>query len=179
MAGNKRRKKNIPRTMVKMILADGFFPGTDAENLYHIAMSLPFVQKEFGKEIDQFNLTYPYLNEVFSNVLGEKVEFIEEQSGIFRRPTLTGVHFEGFDDPEEWCFIVSLDDTETHFNTYRHASGNTSALNGYNYNFSNFFEWDYDINISLKRNQAVFFRPWLFHSVQDGLIQYYRLRKVK
>ena len=165
------------KLMVKMVLADNFFPDDDAEKLYHITKSLQFVQKEFGEEIEHFNLIKPGIEEVFSHILGEEVEIVEEYSGIFRRPTLTGVHFEGFDSPEEWCFIVSLDSVETHFNVYKHASGAENSLQGYKFNYRNFFEWEYDINLSLKRNQAVFFRPWLFHSIQDGLIQYYRLRK--
>jgi len=36
-------------------------------------------------------------------------------------------------------------------------------------------EWDVCVNIRLEANQGVIFRPWLFHSIEDGLVQYYRL----
>jgi len=39
----------------------------------------------------------------------------------------------------------------------------------------NLFEWDVCVNIRLEQNQGVIFRPWLFHSVEDGIVQYYRL----
>jgi len=37
------------------------------------------------------------------------------------------------------------------------------------------FEWDIYTNILLEPNQGVIFRPWLFHSIENGLVQYYRL----
>jgi len=37
-------------------------------------------------------------------------------------------------------------------------------------------EWNIETNVVLEENQGVFFRPWMFHSLDEGkLVQYYRL----
>jgi hypothetical protein len=159
--------------MLKLLHADNFFPQDDVKKLYNIANALPFIEKEYGREIDQFNMVFPGLNPVFSRLLGESVVVDEERSGVFRRPMNCLIHFEGFDSPREWCFLVALESTT--FNLYHHKSGAQSALDGYKWNYRNLFEWDYDVNILLRPNQGVFFRPWLFHSIEDGLVQYYRI----
>ena len=83
------------------------------------------------------------------------------------------IHFEAFDSLNEWCFVVALE--RTTFNLYHHVSGAKSALDGYKFNYRNLFEWDYDVNILLQPNQGIFFRPWLFHSLENGIIQYYKI----
>ena len=166
-------QEKLSRTMVKLIHADNFFPGDDAEKLFWLAKSLQFVNKDYGQEIDQFNLVQPGIDKVLSKVIGEEIIVDEERSGVFRQ-SMVGIHFEGFDNPNEWCFIVALEDNVP-FNIYKHKSGAESALQGYKFNYRNFFEWDYYCNFQLMRNQGVIFRPWLFHSINNGMVQYYRL----
>lgn len=166
--------------MIKLIHADKFYKDEDAQKLYNIISHLPFVEKEYGLEVDNFNLTFPDLSDVFSEHLGQPVIVDEERSGIFRKPMNCVIHFESFDSPDEWCFLIALEPTT--FNTYHHLSGAENALEGYKFNYRNLFEWDYDVNIQLKPNQGVFFRPWIFHSIENGIVQYYRLlpnKKVK
>jgi hypothetical protein len=166
--------------VVKLIHADNFFPGDDANRLLMISRNLNFVEKQYGLEIDNFNLVFPGLDPVFSKVVGEEITVDEPRSGIFRRPMNCIIHFEEFDSLDEWCFIIALEPTT--FNLYNHLEDGPmskvnarSALDGYKFNYRNLFEWDVCVNIRLEQNQGVIFRPWLFHSIEDGIVQYYRL----
>lgn len=159
--------------MIKLLQADNFFKEEDIVPLYNIAYSLPFVDREYGKEIENFNLVVPGLNPVFSKLLAEEVTVDEENSGIFRKPTF-GIHFESFDSLSDWVFVVALE--RTTFNLYHHLSGAKTALDEYRFNYQNFMEWDYHTNLILQPNEGVIFRPWLFHSLEEGLVQVYRLK---
>ncbi len=159
--------------MIKLLQADNFFKDEDISTLYNVAYSLPFVEKEYGGEIEQFNLVIPELDTLFSKLLAEEVVVDEENSGIFRKPTF-GIHFESFESLSDWIFIVALE--RTTFNLYHHLSGAKTALDEYHFNYQNFLEWDYHTNLILQPNEGVFFRPWLFHSLEEGLVQVYRLK---
>ena len=50
-----------------------------------------------------------------------------------------------------------------------------TALEEYRYNYQNIFEWNIHTNVILQPNDGVFIRPWMFHSLNDGLVQYFRL----
>jgi len=167
-------------SVAKLIHADNFFIPEEAERLSIIGKNLKYVEKEYGLEIDNFNLTFPGLDDTFSKLVNEEVMVDEKRSGIFRKPLNCQIHFESFDTLNEWCFIIALE--RTTFNLYNHLESYgvinaRSALDGYKWNYKNMFEWDYYANILLERNQGVIFRPWLFHSLEDGLVQYYRLVK--
>lgn len=165
-------------SIAKLIHADNFFMKEEVERLLTIGQHLPYVEKEYGLEVDQFNLTFPGLDPIFSKLVGEEVMVDEERSGIFRKPTNCLIHFESFNSFDEWCFIIALE--RTTFNLYNHLEkfgvvNARSALDGYKWNYRNMFEWDYYTNILLEPNQGVIFRPWLFHSLENGIVQYYRL----
>jgi acylphosphatase len=170
------------RAMVKLIHADGFFGGDDANRYPAIVGNLNFVEKEYGHELEHFNMILKGIEPVFSKVLGEKIQLDHKRSGIFRRPSQF-IHFEGYESLDEWCFVVALE--KTSFNLWHHLgsglgeSGKAdakSALDGWEYNYRNLLEWNIDTNIVLEANQGVFFRPWMFHSLDEGkLVQYYRL----
>lgn len=159
--------------MIKLLQADNFFTNEDTNKLFHVVNNLPFVEKEYGDEIDNFNLVIPGLDPVFSKLLNDNVKVDEDNSGIFRKPKL-GIHFESFESPSDWIFILALEPTT--FNLLYHVKSNSrSALEEYRFNYKNFLEWNYYTNILLEPNCGIIFRPWLFHSLQDGLIQVYRL----
>lgn len=165
-------------SIAKLIHADNFFVPKEAEKLLLVSKSLTFVEKEYGLEVDQFNLTFPGLDPIFSNLVGEEVTVDDERSGVFRKPINCQIHFESFETLHEWCFIIALE--KTTFNLYNHLESfgvvnARSALDGYKWNYKNLFEWDYYTHILLEPNQGVIFRPWLFHSIENGLVQYYRL----
>lgn len=162
----------MSRSMLRLIYAKDFFDDESVTSLFHVANTLQYVEKDYGLEVDNFNYVPNGANELFSHVLGEQVIIDEQRSGVFRKPMLC-VHFESFENIDEWCFVVALE--QTTFNLYHHLSGAKTALDGYRFNYKNMHEWDYELNIQLKPNEAVFFRPWLFHSIDNSLVQYYRL----
>jgi hypothetical protein len=173
------------RDMVKLIYADDFFPPGDAEKYHAVIHGLQFTPHEYGTQVPNFSLIFPGIGELFSNVVGEKLVVDEEVSGVYRKP-MFGIHFESFATLTEWCFIVALE--QTTFNIYHHLDPKgwknrypvydaKSALDGYQFNYANMIEWDIQTNIILEPNQGVFFRPWMFHSLERGLVQYYRLTR--
>lgn len=174
----------MSRRMVKLIHADGFFPNNDAENLKNLASNLEFVEKPYGHEVADFNLIFPDSEQIFHKVLGERVTVDPARSGVLRKPNNNAIHFEQYDSTEEWCFVVALEQTTINFWYHldpKEMMGELgipdarNALEGVDYNYNNLFEWKIHTNIVLDQNQCLFFRPWVFHSLESGLIQYYRL----
>ena len=92
--------------LVKIISVDGFHTKEQAQQICHATYYLQYVEKEFGKEIENFNLLPPDANELFSKILGTNME-VDEESGFFRIPE-NFIHFEPFDNTNEWVFVVSL-----------------------------------------------------------------------
>lgn len=173
---------DVNKTAIKIIHADGFFPPGEAEACCAVVDGLQYVEKPYGQEIEKFSIVLPGIEPIFSKMLGEEVIVDKQISGVFRKP-IRFIHFEHFDTLKEWCFIVALQ--KTTFNIYHHVKDiryndygqvdAKTALDGWQFNYGNFFEWDVVTNIILEANQGVFFRPWCFHSLEDGVIQYYRL----
>jgi hypothetical protein len=157
----------------KLIHIDNFFTQDDAEKLLNVSYTLRFENNDFGKEVLNFNLVDPELGPIFNKILGEEVEVIDERSGVFRQP-VTFIHFEDFESIHDWIFVVALE--QTTFNTYFNLNGPKTALEGYKLGYRNLFEWEVKNNIILYPNECLFFRPWLFHSFDRGLVQIYRLR---
>jgi hypothetical protein len=155
---------------------DGYYTKEKAQEISQVISSLnDYTTKEFGKELNNFNMVADNADEIFSKVLNKKVEVDLDRSGIFRFPEFF-VHFESFKSLDEWLFVVAIDHST--FNIFEHESGVENALQGYDFNYRNLLEWDVVVNYQLKPGQGVFFRPWLFHSFDWGLIQIFRLREL-
>lgn len=162
--------------LIKLITVDGFFSEEQATNLCHIAKSLSFTEKEFGLEIDQFNMVPENSNDLFSNIFNTNIVVDEERSGIFRIPRHF-VHFEGFDSVNEWIFVCALE--KSFLTIYEHLdTGSKTALDNYKLDYMNLLQWDYQAQHQLSPGQGVLFRPWLFHSLDCGLVQIFRLREI-
>jgi len=170
----------VNRAAIKLIHADGFYKEQEATSCFHVVRNLQYVEREYGLEIPDFQLIFPNLEPVFSRMLGEEVQIDQEKSGVFRKP-IRCIHFESFENLNEWCFVIALQPTT--FNIYYHLKPGggyrefdaKTALDGHRFNYLNYFEWDYVTNILLESNQGIFFRPWIFHSMEDGIIQYFKL----
>lgn len=160
--------------LVKIITVDGFYTEEEGHRLWNIAWDLQFIPHEFGEQIDQFNMVPEGANTMFSKILNTNIEVDEDNSGVFRRPQRF-IHFEGFEGTNEWVFAVALQPST--FDVFEHQSGAQSALDGYKYNYRNYFEWNHLINYQLKPGQGILFRPWLFHSFDNGMIQLFRLKE--
>lgn len=159
--------------MIKLLQADNFFKLDDVESLFQITNSLQFTEKEHGEEIDNFNMVIPDLDPIFSKLLAEEVTVDVDNSGIFRKPN-QDIHFERFETLTDWIFVIALQ--QTTFNLHHHASGAKTALDEHRLNYKDYVEWDYHTNILLQPNEGIIFRPWLFHSLDPGLVQVYRLK---
>lgn len=162
--------------LVKIITVDGFFSNEEAIHLANITRNLQFVPNDFGEQIPEFNMVSEETEQMFSSIIDTSLEIDQENSGIFRRPEFF-IHFESFENTNEWIFAVALEHST--FNVYEHQSGAITALNGYQFNYRNLFEWDCQINYLLKPGQGILFRPWLFHSFDKGLIQMFKLKEIK
>jgi len=183
MSDEDKKDFDIKRTSIKLIHADGFFPAGEAEALCSVVQGVNYVKGEYGLEMPDFNLILPDIHLVFSKILGEDVVIDRKRSGIVRKPYNGMIHFESFDNPNEWCFILALE--RTTLNIFRHVADiryneleqvdSKHVLEGYKFNYNNLFEWDITSNIVLESNHGVFIRPWVFHSLQDGTVQYYRI----
>lgn len=159
--------------LVKIINVDGFYGKEHADFISNATYDLQYVDKEFGKEIENFNMLPPDANKMFSDILGSNIE-VSEESGFFRKPQ-GFIHFEPFESLNEWIFVTALQDSI--FNVYEHQSGAKNALDNYKHNYRNLFEWDHKINFQLSPGDGVLFRPWLFHSFDTGQIQIFKLKE--
>jgi hypothetical protein len=160
--------------LVKIITIDGFFGVEEAQRLCNATYNLQYKEMDFGKQIENFNMVPQDANDMFSNILNTIIEVDQERSGVFRIPERF-IHFEQFDGTNEWIFAVALQ--QSMFDVFEHQSSVTNALGGYKFNYRNLFEWDHKINYELNPGQGVLFRPWLFHSLDTGLIQFFRLKE--
>lgn len=160
--------------MKKLILVDNFYSDEDLFNLQETSKSLDYKKTIFGEEPENFNLVINNSDKIFSKFLEGKYRVVQEDSGIFRKPIMN-IHYESSKTDDDWIFITAL--KQTTFNLFQHNSGVENSFQETNLNFSDFTQWNYTTNILLEPNQGLFFRPWLFHSIQGGLIQYYRLTK--
>ena len=86
------------------------------------------------------------------------------------------VFFEDFESDKDWILVVALE--HTYFNIYEHKDGARNALEGYEFPYRDLFQWNVKVNYELEPGQAVFFRPWLFHSFTGNLVQIFRLRDI-
>ena len=163
-------------SLIKTITVDGFFTPEQAMHLCSVAKNLKYQEFEFGYQVDQFNMVPDNADQLFSEVLGSSVVVDHDQSGVFRVPKHF-IHFEGFDDPREWIFVCAL---ELSFVTIYHhlESGAQSALEQHQLDYRNMLSWDYQSQHQLIPGQGLFLRPWLFHSMDSGLVQIFRMREV-
>lgn len=159
---------------IKTMTIDGFYTQEDAFRLTSAVYNLTYSEHDFGKQIENFNLVPENANKLFSDAFRMNLSVDEDNSGVFRIPTQF-THFESFDSPNDWLFVSALQ--ESTFNIFEHKSGAKSALDGYQFNYRNLFEWDLTVNYILKPGQGILFRPWLFHSFDSGLIQLFRLKE--
>lgn len=161
---------------IKTLTIDDFYTAEGAYNLSLVARSLQFVQKSLGREIENFNHVPDDLSDIISRTIARKVEVDLDRSGVFRFPDVF-VHFEDFETTKDWMLVVALD--QTYFNIYEHKDGARNALEEYQFPYMDLFQWNVKVNYELEPGQAVFFRPWLFHSFTGNLIQIFRLRDVE
>lgn len=150
--------------VINLMRTADFYSADQAIQLYQVTNNLQFDEWEYGARAKNFNLRAPWLDSTFSQILNTPV-VIPEDTGYFHRIN-GGIHFDSFEHINQWKFVVALE--RTMFNTYHHKSGAESALDGYQFNYKNLFDWDYVDHVLLEPGQALLYRPWTFHSFESG-----------
>ena len=169
----------VNKSVLNFIHARDYFPERDAENYLLAVKNLKFEPMQYGREIQNFNLILPETDMLLGEMLGENFAKVdEERSGTFRYPWDDVIHFEEFDTLGEWRLAVALEDTV--FRTYYHTQGFKTVLDCKNQewktlDYTNRDEWNLETQINLRRNDSVFYRPWVFHSFQEKLIHCYTI----
>lgn len=164
----------VNRSYLNFIHARNFFPEDEAESCRQTVKDLlHYDPMMYGYQIPNFNLIFSDSDMLFGGMLGDFVNLNENQSGTFRRPYDNLIHFEEFDNLSEWRLAIALEDNS--FNVYGHVTGARNALDGYEFDYHNKDDWLLETSINLRQNDAIFYRPWIFHSFEEKLILCYNI----
>lgn len=163
----------VDKSYLNFIHARNFFPEKEAEEARSWLIGCKFELMTNGYEIKNFNLVFPNMEMVIGGMLGDWVRIDDEDSGTFRIPFDNQVMFEFFDSLNEWRMAVALEDTT--FKTYTHISGAKDARDGINFDYFKIEDWLVETTINLKQNDAIFYRPWLFHSFEAKIIHHHKI----
>lgn len=161
--------------MKQLIKCDSFYQ--DIGSLQNLISSLEFEDHPFGKKIPEFYYIPEGLQEFLSQVLSEDIE-IQPDTGTFIKPSSV-IHVDNFYQHALWTCIVALEDTRINIHTHK---------DGYSTFFDvkdneEFFKqcvlpekWITDSTITLKKNEFIMIRPWVWRSLeQDKLVQTFLL----
>lgn len=165
----------VDKSVLNFIHARNFFTQEVANDFSIFAKGFPDKHSpmEYGFEFKNFNMTYPEMDMIIGTLLGDYMKVVEEKSGTFRVPYDNVIHFELFDSIHEWRLAVALE--ENLFKTYRHVSGAKDARDGHKFNYDNLEEWKIETQINIAAGDAVFYRPWVFHSFEAKHIHCYTI----
>ena len=149
----------------------------DIDQLQNLIASLEFEDHPFGKEILDFYYIPEGLQEFLSHVLTEDIE-IQPDTGTFRKPSSI-IHVDSFYQHALWTCIVALEDVK--ISIMEHKDGYETFFDVKD--DSEFFKqcviaenWNVNSTISLKKNEFIFIRPWVWRSIeQNKLVQTFLL----
>lgn len=166
----------VNKSYINYIHVGNFFPGTEVEDLRKdiVDGQLRFdVQTQYGFEIDEFNLIFPDMHMIVGGMLGDWVNMNLDESGSFRKPHHKQILFEEFDSLNEWRLAIAIE--QNVFEIYNHVTGAKDARQGYLFNYSKPDDWNLVTTVKLKQNDAIFYRPWLFHSFEGKVINHHKI----
>jgi hypothetical protein len=174
----------VNRSVINYIHARDYFPKDEVEHLKPLVKDVHWVDKKFGKEMEHFNLIFNDIDLVIGKMVGDIVEIDRPVSGTLRKTLNEVIHFEDFEDTNDWRFVVALDNNV--FKTFIHKDGYKSFLDYIKddnekksiLEYLNLEDWEVETTIIMKPNDVLFYRPWVFHSFQDGILHYYKLKVV-
>jgi hypothetical protein len=175
---------SVNRSVINYIHARDYFPHDEVHNISPLVQDVHWIDKKFGKEMENFNLIFEDIDIVLGKMVGDLVEIDRPNSGTLRRTVHEVIHFEDFEDTNDWRFVVAVDDNE--FKTYVHTSGYKSMLDylkdeseeKLELNWFDPEQWEQETTIKMKPNDVLFYRPWIFHSFQEGILHYYKLKVI-
>jgi hypothetical protein len=174
----------VNRSVINYIHARDYFPKEEVDRIAPLIQDVQWEEKKFGQQMVNFNLIFPDIDLVMGKMVGDLVEIDRPNSGTFRKMMREVIYFEDFDDLNDWRFVVALEDNE--FRTYIHSKGYKSVLEyakdeneeKSQLNFLNKEEWEVEATIKMKPNDVLFYRPWIFHSFEEGILHYYKLKVI-
>lgn len=170
----KNKNFKVNKSFLNFIHARDFFPQEEVEETRSWLAGHRYSHwTPNGFEIPNFNLVFPDMELIVGGMLGDWVKIEDEGSGTFRIPFDNQVMFESFDSLNEWRMAVAMDDNI--FRTYNHISGAKDAKEGYEFDYTKPEDWVVETTINIKSNDAIFYRPWVFHSFEAKLIHHHKI----
>lgn len=174
----------VNRSVINYIHARDYFPSHEIDELRPLLDDVNWIDNKFGKEMENFNIIFQDIDIILGKMVGDLVEIDKKNSGTLIKPYYEIIHFEDFKDLNDWRFIVALDKNE--FKTYTHKSGYKSMIDYVkdtaeektNLDFTDVDQWEEESIIKMNPNDVLFYRPWIFHSFQDGILHYYKLKVI-
>ncbi len=157
--------------MKNIILSSDFYQDIDVLN--SIISNMEFEQSIYGTEILEFNFIPTELTDKFNTILNEEVEV---QLGTFRKSN-DMVHFENFYQHSLWKCIVAIEDTKLKIHEQDNIKTFFDVENINEFMLQN-NEWKEKHAVSLNKNDFVFIRPWMWHSLEENkLVQVFLLNQ--
>jgi hypothetical protein len=162
--------------MKQIIKCSSFYQDIDA--ISNLVSSLEFEENLYGNEIKDFHYIPEGLTEFLCSILNEQIE-IQPDTGTFRKPSSI-IHFDQFYQHALYSCIVALEDTT--INIHTHKDGHETFFDVKD--IDQFFieeaikleNWTVNTTLTLKKNDFVFIRPWVWKSLeQNKLVQMFLL----
>lgn len=174
----------VNRSVINYIHARDYFPKGEIEAFRPLVEDVHWVDTKFGKQMAHWNMIFKDIDLVLGKMVGDLVEIDRPNSGTLWRPLHEIIHFEDFENLDDWRFVVAMDTNE--FKTYVHKSGWKSFLDFVNDpdpekampNYTDPDEWHLETFVRLNPNDVLFYRPWIWHSFQSGVLHYYKLKVI-
>jgi hypothetical protein len=174
----------VDRSVINYIHARDYFPKGEIEALRPLVDDVSWVDKKFGKEMEHFNLIFQEIDIILGKMTGDLLEVDRPNSGTLRKTLHEVIHFEDFEDLNDWRFVVAMDANE--FRTFIHKDGYKSFVDYLKdekedkplLDYLDKDVWDEETVIKMKPNDVLFYRPWIFHSFQEGILHYYKLKVI-
>lgn len=175
---------SVNRSTINYIHARDYFPKGEIEQFRPWLENVKWVDTKFGKQIENINLIFENIDIILGKMSGDLLEVDRKNSGTLRKTLHEVIHFEDFEDTNDWRFVVAVDENE--FKTYIHKDGFKSILDYIKdeseekplLDYLNKDDWETEAVIKMKPNDVLFYRPWVFHSFQDGILHYYKLKVI-
>lgn len=163
----------VNKSYINTMHVRNFFPEGEAANAHSWLVGLKYMPMANGAEVQNFNLVFPDMDMIVGGMLGDWVSIDGEASGTFRIPYDNQIMFEEFDSLQEWRLAIAMEDNK--FITYNHISGAKDAREGYEFNYNAPEDWVVEQITLLKQNDCMFYRPWVFHSMEAKLINHHKI----
>lgn len=163
--------------MKKLILCSNLY--NDMDSLSGLISTMEYEDNLYGSEIKDFNFLPQGLDQQFAMYLDHPVE-VQSNTGLFRKPN-NMIHFEPFYQHCLWVGIVAMEDTtitlweqEEVKNVFDVPQNEMESFLLDNCNNSS--KWSETNKLNIKKNDFVFVRPWLWHSLEENkLVQVFLL----